>query len=127
MGFQHIYCGTSTAKALLQRCVWQLIESIIHEGQTLATLGRRDKGCGGPRRYVAVTGDGLSLERLRPDVCGCTASYVSCTRIRTLNSTNQFCQGATTPIHHADKANRGAVDTLMLGDDLYKVLSWLLN
>lgn len=35
LGFRHIYCGTSTAASLLQRCGWQLIESIIHEGQGL--------------------------------------------------------------------------------------------
>ena len=36
LGFRHIYCGTSTAESLLQRCAWQLIERIIHEGQGLA-------------------------------------------------------------------------------------------
>ena len=35
LGFRDIYCGTSTANSLLERCDWQLIEHIIHEGQRL--------------------------------------------------------------------------------------------
>jgi GNAT superfamily N-acetyltransferase len=36
LGFRHIYCGTSIAASLLQRCGWQFIEGIIHEDQDLA-------------------------------------------------------------------------------------------
>lgn len=36
LGFRYIYCATSTADSLLQRCGWELIERIIHEGQGLA-------------------------------------------------------------------------------------------
>lgn len=35
LGFPFIYCGTSTAESLLQRCQWQLMERIVHEGQGL--------------------------------------------------------------------------------------------
>ena len=35
MGFNRIYCGTSTAERLLQRCGWQLLERIVHEGEGL--------------------------------------------------------------------------------------------
>jgi GNAT superfamily N-acetyltransferase len=35
LGFRHIYCGTSTAHTLLQRCGWELIETISHEGESL--------------------------------------------------------------------------------------------
>ncbi|HEV2610219.1 MAG TPA: GNAT family N-acetyltransferase [Noviherbaspirillum sp.] len=35
LGFDRIYCGTSTAQSLLQRCDWQLIESVDHEGARL--------------------------------------------------------------------------------------------
>ena len=33
MGFNRIYCGTSTTERLLQRCGWQLLERIVHEGE----------------------------------------------------------------------------------------------
>lgn len=35
MGFDRIYCGTSTAQGLLQRCGWRLLECITHEGESL--------------------------------------------------------------------------------------------
>jgi GNAT superfamily N-acetyltransferase len=35
LGFGSIYCGTSTAQSLLQRCGWRLIDNIIHEGKEL--------------------------------------------------------------------------------------------
>jgi GNAT superfamily N-acetyltransferase len=35
MGFDRIYCGTSTAERLLQRSGWQLLERIVHEGEPL--------------------------------------------------------------------------------------------
>jgi hypothetical protein len=35
MGFNRIYCGTSTTERLLQRCGWQLLERIVHEGEGL--------------------------------------------------------------------------------------------
>jgi GNAT superfamily N-acetyltransferase len=35
LGFARIFCGTSTAQNLLQRCGWQLLESINHEGKDL--------------------------------------------------------------------------------------------
>lgn len=40
LGFSHIYCGTNTAESLLQRCGWQLMERIIHEGQDLGIYGK---------------------------------------------------------------------------------------
>ena len=36
LGFPWIYCGTSTASSLLERCGWELMENIIHEGHELA-------------------------------------------------------------------------------------------
>ena len=35
LGFNCIYCATGTAESLLQRCGWQLIEHIDHDGQNL--------------------------------------------------------------------------------------------
>ena len=35
LGFSYIYCGTSTAKSLLQRRGWRLIEDINHDGKGL--------------------------------------------------------------------------------------------
>ncbi len=35
LGFDQIYCGTSTAESLLTRCGWQLHEHILHEGEGL--------------------------------------------------------------------------------------------
>lgn len=41
LGFGRIYCGTSTAQTLLQRCGWELIESISHdEGKSLGIYGK---------------------------------------------------------------------------------------
>ena len=40
LGFVRVYCGTSTAQSLLQRCGWQLIESIIHEGENLGVYSK---------------------------------------------------------------------------------------
>ena len=40
MGFDRIYCATSTAHALLQRLGWQLSEQIVHEQQTLAIYAK---------------------------------------------------------------------------------------
>jgi GNAT superfamily N-acetyltransferase len=39
-GFGRIYCGTSTAQTLLQRCGWELHESLIHEGQRLGVFSK---------------------------------------------------------------------------------------
>ena len=36
LGFQRIYCGTSTAASLLRRAHWQLIEQIVDEGKVLS-------------------------------------------------------------------------------------------
>lgn len=35
LGFDCIYCGTSTASSLLERCGWELIEWILHDGSRL--------------------------------------------------------------------------------------------
>lgn len=35
MGFNRIYCGTSTSGNLLQRSGWQLLERLIHDGENL--------------------------------------------------------------------------------------------
>ncbi|MGH8564449.1 MAG: GNAT family N-acetyltransferase [Gammaproteobacteria bacterium] len=40
LGFSRIYCGTSSAQSLLQRCGWQLIESIIHEDKDLGIYSK---------------------------------------------------------------------------------------
>jgi GNAT superfamily N-acetyltransferase len=35
LGFERIYCGTSSAQRLLQRRGWQLLDSVIHDGERL--------------------------------------------------------------------------------------------
>jgi GNAT superfamily N-acetyltransferase len=35
VGFQAVYCGTSTAASLLTRSGWQLLESVTHAGRPL--------------------------------------------------------------------------------------------
>ena len=35
LGFGRIYCGTSSAQSLLQRCGWQLLEQSTHDGKEL--------------------------------------------------------------------------------------------
>jgi GNAT superfamily N-acetyltransferase len=40
LGFSRIYCGTSTAESLLQRCGWRLFERIIHEGHDLVIYSK---------------------------------------------------------------------------------------
>jgi GNAT superfamily N-acetyltransferase len=35
LGFDCIYCGTSTASSLLERCGWELMERIVHDGNEL--------------------------------------------------------------------------------------------
>ncbi|MCG8352799.1 MAG: GNAT family N-acetyltransferase [Chloroflexales bacterium] len=40
LGFSCIYCGTSTAERLLQRCGWHLFDRIIHEGQDLVIYSK---------------------------------------------------------------------------------------
>lgn len=36
MGFDRIYCGTSTAERLLQRIGWRLLERVEHDGELLS-------------------------------------------------------------------------------------------
>ncbi|WP_395645271.1 GNAT family N-acetyltransferase [Terricaulis sp.] len=40
LGFDHIYCGTSTAENLLRRCGWRLLERIDHEGEPLGIYAK---------------------------------------------------------------------------------------
>lgn len=40
LAFARIYCGTSTAQNLLQRCGWELSESILHEGKSLGVFSK---------------------------------------------------------------------------------------
>lgn len=40
MGFERIYCGTSTSATLLQRRGWQLRETILHDGESLEIYSR---------------------------------------------------------------------------------------
>lgn len=40
LGFRRLYCGTSTAHALLERCGWQLDETVIHEGASLGVFSK---------------------------------------------------------------------------------------
>lgn len=40
LGFTRIFCGTSTAQSLLQRCGWQLLENINHEGKSLGVFNK---------------------------------------------------------------------------------------
>lgn len=35
LGHPFIYCGTSTAASLLERSGWSLLETVLHDGQTL--------------------------------------------------------------------------------------------
>jgi GNAT superfamily N-acetyltransferase len=35
MGYPHVYCGTSTARSLLQRAGWHQIERVVHAGKPL--------------------------------------------------------------------------------------------
>jgi GNAT superfamily N-acetyltransferase len=35
LGYRRIYCGTSTARSLLERSGWELMEEISHEGEAL--------------------------------------------------------------------------------------------
>lgn len=36
LGYPYIYCGTSTARSLLERCDWEPMEHIVHEGHRLS-------------------------------------------------------------------------------------------
>lgn len=40
LGVSRIYCGTSTAETLLQRCGWQLMERIVHEVEGLGIYSK---------------------------------------------------------------------------------------
>lgn len=40
LGFERIYCATGTASTLLQRCDWQLIERVLHEGENLGVYSK---------------------------------------------------------------------------------------
>ena len=40
LGFDSIHCATATAESLLQRCGWQLIERVGHDGQDLGIYGK---------------------------------------------------------------------------------------
>jgi GNAT superfamily N-acetyltransferase len=40
LGYRQIYCGTSSAQTLLQRCGWQLVETIVHEGENLGIYSK---------------------------------------------------------------------------------------
>ena len=35
LGYQHVYCGTSTSESLLVRAGWSVVELTQHEGKTL--------------------------------------------------------------------------------------------
>jgi GNAT superfamily N-acetyltransferase len=35
LGFDHVYCGTSSAHGLLQRRGWMLLDSVVHDGERL--------------------------------------------------------------------------------------------
>ena len=41
LGYTRIYCGTSTARSLLERCGWDLLENISHEGDDLGVYCKR--------------------------------------------------------------------------------------
>jgi hypothetical protein len=41
MGFERIYCATSTSASLLERNAWRLIEYLEHEGTRLAIFEKR--------------------------------------------------------------------------------------
>jgi hypothetical protein len=40
LGYRRIYCGTSTARSLLERCGWELLEEISHEGEALGVYSK---------------------------------------------------------------------------------------
>ncbi|HEY0878439.1 MAG TPA: GNAT family N-acetyltransferase [Zeimonas sp.] len=40
LGLERIYCATGTASTLLQRCGWQLIERVLHEGENLGVYSK---------------------------------------------------------------------------------------
>jgi N-acetylglutamate synthase-like GNAT family acetyltransferase len=40
LGYTRIYCGTSTARSLLMRCGWELLEEITHEGESLGVYSK---------------------------------------------------------------------------------------
>ena len=40
LGYARIYCGTSTARSLLERCGWELLEEISHEGEALGVYSK---------------------------------------------------------------------------------------
>jgi GNAT superfamily N-acetyltransferase len=42
MGYETIYCGTSTAQSLLMRCGWQAIDSMVVEGKQLTVFRSAD-------------------------------------------------------------------------------------
>ena len=35
LGFEHVYCGTSTSVSLLHRAGWHVVEEIVHAGQSM--------------------------------------------------------------------------------------------
>jgi len=40
LGYRKVYCATGTATSLLERCDWQLIERVEHEGQQVSVYER---------------------------------------------------------------------------------------
>lgn len=40
LGFERMYCGSSTSASLLLRCGWQLQEEILHEGERLGVFAK---------------------------------------------------------------------------------------
>lgn len=40
LGYSRIYSGTNTARSLLERCGWQLIEDISHDGEPLGVFSK---------------------------------------------------------------------------------------
>ena len=40
LGYRKVYCATGTATSLLERCHWQLIERVAHEGQQVSVYER---------------------------------------------------------------------------------------
>lgn len=40
LGFSDIYCGTSTSQSLLLRSGWRLMETILHEGESLGIFNK---------------------------------------------------------------------------------------
>ena len=35
LGYEHVYCGTSTSVSLLRRAGWEVIEEIVHAGESM--------------------------------------------------------------------------------------------